>query len=370
MKRLKSIDSFRGLFIIEMIWVHAVGWWLVTSDLWLSFFTIPYIDRTGGPGFIFVAGLSVTLYVRSRRLKAKNSDTYSDQMIKNEYFLRALLLFIFSISINIGVAIMYNDISQIWTWFIILNITVSLFLAWPLLKTSKLTRLVIAMLGWIANYLLFHILSPHEGQFNLFGVLFHFLFNSIEMDPLFFGFSFLLIGTVIGDQIFDIYQIDNQDERRLALKNKLLLPSIIIGAILIIPSIINGHDKPYHIASFPWIFFSLGVNLIMLAVLLGFEEFELIKTEKSYRFLYYFSFYSLTIYVAHDLLYFVFLGQLHWYNIYFFVIITIILVFLLIKAIYHSKWRNYPSIKLQIGRIASGLTMRIEERKKIKNSSQ
>ena len=103
--------------------------------------------------------------------------------------------------------------------------------------------------------------------------------------------------------IFDIYLIENQEERRMMLQNKLLYPSIIIGPALIIFAMffqlklgdIYGHGT--HLFSLPdflisrsfsWLLYTMGILLILISVLLAIEEFELIQTEKSYRFLYYF----------------------------------------------------------------------------------
>ncbi len=108
----------------------------------------------------------------------------------------------------------------------------------------------------------------------------------------------------------------------------------------------------------------MGTNLVLITILIAIEEFEIIKTDKNYRFLYYFSFYSLTIYLSHNLLYFIFLQRLPWIILILLNVGTIILLGLIFRAIYQSSWRNNVSLKFQLGKLAENITLRIEKRKK------
>jgi len=363
-KRFKSIDIFRGFILLEMVWVHICSWWLKEDDLWLSTIPIPYVDRVAGPGFVFIAGISITLFVRSRLKKVNITDEYTKQMVRNEYYLRSIFLFLVAFGYNIGVAILFKNPALVWTWFVVFTIAVSLLMAWPLFKTPKLLRLFFAILFWIINYFVLSSLLPFQGQENLSGFIFHILYNNLDLDPILSFFSFLIIGTVVGDILFEVYQYDDKIERRLRLKNKLLFPSLFIGITLIILSFIYGYPHTLNLTSFSWISFSLGANLVLLTILIAIEEFDIIKTDKNYRFLYFFSFYSLTIYLSHNLLYFLFLRQLPWILSILLNIGTIILIGLIFRATYQSSWRNNISLKFQLGRLAKNITIRIEKRKK------
>jgi len=366
MKRFKSIDVFRGFILLEMVWVHLCAWWLREEDLWLSIIPIPYIDRVAGPGFVFIAGVSMVLFVRNRMNITQNSSTYKKKMVRNEYYLRSFLLFLIALVYNMVVAFQFKDPTLIWTWFVVFTIACSLLLAWPIFKTPKLFRIFLAALIWLLNYFLYTFISSYQGKANLFGILYHILYNNVDLDPLPSFFSFLILGTVIGDILFDIYQIDNQYERSTALKNRLVFPTLLIGTSLIIFGLIYGYPLTLNIVSGSWICFSLGVNLLFFSILLAFEEFELIKVKKQYRFLYYFSYYSLTIYLAHNLLYLIFLHQFRWIFASLLNIGIIILIGLLFRALYRSSWRNKASLKFQLGKLAENITMRIEAKKRRK----
>jgi len=164
--------------------------------------------------------------------------------------------------------------------------------------------------------------------------------------------------------MFEIYLKDDQKERRLALKNKFLLPSLIIGPILIVISFLFLFPSFLTHATFPLTVYSLGALLTSFSVLLIIEEFEVIKVKKSYRFFFFYSFYSFTIYFSHNLIYFIFLGRLNALNFWIAVAGTFILLTLLIRIIY-KKYGAKFSLKAQIGRIAFILVSKVEEKKRL-----
>ncbi|MCK4780501.1 MAG: hypothetical protein KAT57_09955, partial [Candidatus Lokiarchaeota archaeon] len=100
--------------------------------------------------------------------------------------------------------------------------------------------------------------------------------------------------------------------------------------------------------------------------LLIFEEYEIIKVEKSYRFFLFYSFYSFTIYFSHFILYFIFLNQLNAFNFWIAFFGTFILLTLLIRIVY-KKYGIKASLKVQIARISLVLVTRMEVKKKKKD---
>lgn len=364
MKRLKALDNMRGMIIILMIWVHLREWGLGGDYRWFVEATIPFVNRTAGPGFLFIAGISATLYIRSRLIKASNFDNYNVKVIRNEYYLRAFFIFILALIFNFLVVLFTKNLLDLWNWFMLLATSVSLMLGWPLFRLSKTHRLLLAVLVWIANYFLLTYLTLYQGQFNINGILYYILYYNVEQDPLLSYFPYFLVGTIIGEILYEIMNKDNQDERRSALKNKVLLPSLIISGVLITLSFFYGYPQTMSIMSFSWIAFTIGMNLIVLVILLVYEEYEFIKTKKSYRVLYYFSYYSLTIYLGHNLFYILFFGQLNLFSIWFYIVGVVTLLTLVFRSIYNSSWKEKLSLKTQISRLSSSIAKRIEIKKK------
>jgi uncharacterized membrane protein len=365
MKRLKSIDILRGSCIVLMVFVHSIEWWLRPEDQWLFFvFYAIFADIAAGI-FVLVAGISVIISHRNRYAKTKISENYDRRMVKKEYNLRALILLTIALIFNCGVAIMDFNIFNIWIWFIPQTIAISLLCGSPVLKTSKRFRLILAAIIWIVNYALVSFLLQFEGKPNFFGVISHFLYNSLDLHPILYYFSYFLIGTIVGDFLYDIYNIKNQYEMKEVLRKKFLLPSLIIGVIFITFGIILLFPNFLVHNSISSIIFSLGVILTLLSILLFIEESEIVKVKKSYRFFFYYSYYSFTIFFAHWALYFVFLGKLNAFNIWFVDIGSIILLTLLLREIY-KRYTEKISLKVQIGKIAA-LLAKLYEEKQSKN---
>ncbi|MEE9377637.1 MAG: hypothetical protein V3V33_06335 [Candidatus Lokiarchaeia archaeon] len=98
-----------------------------------------------------------------------------------------------------------------------------------------------------------------------------------------------------------------------------------------------------------------------MSIFLIFEVFKVIKPHRSYKFLFYYSYYSLTINLTHNLLFFLFFHQLNVFNIWFFIVGAFIFLGILLRAIYKA-WEGKASIKVQIGQLNLSFAMNIEEK--------
>jgi len=134
---------------------------------------------------------------------------------------------------------------------------------WPLFKTSKLFRICFGISLWFLNQILLTFLLGYVGQNNLFGVMYYVLYNNLELDPILSFFTFFVIGTVIGDVLYDLYSDDNKLVNREEFKKKFLIPSLISGVILIVFGVIFQFPNFLHHRTFSWFFYSLGIELII-----------------------------------------------------------------------------------------------------------
>jgi len=370
MKRIKSIDIIRGLAIVCMFLYHIQIWWI--NDIELPFIHVLYSTYAilGTTGFLFISGVSTSIS-HSKRLQ-KIDEEFTKRIIKREYFIRAFFILIIALLFNVFVAFTFGEITDIWKWFILLTISFSLFLAWPLLEVSKTIRILVAILFFIANQFLVIFLANFQGQLNFFGVINYIVYNTLDQDPVMSYFSFFIIGTIIGDLIFETYQKKDDLSRKKHVKKKILIPCVIIGSMMILIGIFVQFPESLKVekASFEstidfpnflsrgtisWMIYAIGLELILISVLFSIEEFEIIKTKKSHKFLFFFSYYSFTTYISHNLLYFLFPGLLNIYNVFFITIITLILFGLMLKILYKKLGPNI-SLKANIGRLSSYLS--------------
>jgi len=342
MKRYRSIDSLRGLCMFIMIYGHLFDWWLRPADHWLfSDFLKPFLGPIGATGFIFISGISARLSYNKNKMKNSNEIFMKD--IRNIFLFRALIILLISFVYNFTFAVNRKDLSFIWAWFVLQTIGFSLFLAYPFLKTSKQFRFIFSLCILIGNQLILEILSPYEGQGNFFGISYHFLFNPLSQYPLLYYFPILLIGTIVGDILFEINLINNENEKCLNFKRKFISLLTPFGIILILFGFIYRFPDFFVFSSYSAIIYGFGEVVCIFSIFMVIEEYKLLKTKKSYRYLFYFSYYSFTIYLSHNLLYFLFLKQLNVVNIWIPIIFLMVFFGWFFRVIY-----NYLGIKVSL----------------------
>ena len=366
MKRIKSVDTIRGLCILLMILGHLMDWWIIPDDRWLVFVLFAFLAPIAATGFMFISGFSAILSYKRKVTNIEGSNGLTMRKVKSIYIIRALLLLIVALLYNTAIAFGIPDPTWIWAWNILQTIAISLLLGWLFLNTSKTFRVLVGIVLLVSNQFISPFLLLYEGQTNIYGLLFYILFNPLEQFTILSYFSIFLIGTVVGDLFFDVNKISDQEERKHAIKYVFITPLLLIGIISVSFSFIFRFPDILFRRTFSSLVFSIGFILIFLSILLYIEEFEVIKTKKSYRFFFYYSFYSFTIYLAHDPLYFIFFQQLNALTIWIGLVGTTFLITLLLKGVY-KKWGRKASLKTQLS-ILSLVILKIIEKKESKNN--
>ena len=362
MERIKAIDIFRGVCMCWMFFGHLLDWWMQSQYSDYVRFIHGILDPVGASGFLFIGGLSITISLRRRLEMSKTAGNQSNAYIRNNYLLRAFFLFLIAITYNTAVAVAINDLTWIWSWFILFTVAISLFLAWPFFKSSIWLRVSIGIMIWIMSYFLYTFLLPFRGQNNIYGWLYHILYNDYGLDPILNFFPFMLFGTVVGDLLYKAYIRQNNKNRR-DLRKNFILPLFFVGTLLICFGILFNFPNFFVRSSLSWQFYTLGILITFFIILFGVEHSGRIKMRKSYKFLFYYSYYSFTVFLIHNLLYFVFYGRLTPITIWPAVIITVILFGLFLRQMY--KWLGgHFSLKVQIGRLSAYFASKIEKIKR------
>ena len=363
MERLKSIDIFRGLCMSWMFLGHLIEWWISPEYLWLRTFTFFIFDPIGASGFLFISGVSIALSYRNRLSRVEKMKVLRYSTIKHSYFLRALFLLVIAIIYNTAIALTINQLSWIWTWFVLMTAAFSLFIAWPLFKVSKITRILIGVIIWFISQYLYLLLSPYQDQLNPQGVFYHFFFNDYSQDPLLIFFSFFLFGTVVGDVMNDVYLNKNPELKRKQLIKKMLIPTSLISLGLISFGVLFNFPLFLSRSSLSWLFYAIGIDLLVLMILIILEEFNVFKTKKRYRVFFYFSYYSFTVYLGHNFLYFIFYKKLDFVTIWIAVVLTFLVFSVFLRQIHKILgWK--ASLKTVLGKMSNKLAYKIEENKK------
>jgi len=115
------------------------------------------------------------------------------------------------------------------------------------------------------------------------------------------------------------------------------------GIIILLFGLFYKFPEFFVFASYSAIIYGFGEVICLFSIFMLIEEYELINTKKSYRYLYYYSYYSFTIYLAHNLLAFLFWGQFNLIIMWIFVIMLIFFIGWLLRTTH-----NYLGIKLSL----------------------
>ena len=82
MKRLKSLDMFRGLAMLYMVVGHIITWWPVPEDNWILIGYVSILSTLGAVGFTFISGISTMISYRNRLIKMEKDENYNLTQVK------------------------------------------------------------------------------------------------------------------------------------------------------------------------------------------------------------------------------------------------------------------------------------------------
>jgi hypothetical protein len=347
-----------------MVFGHLIFWWIRPEDAWLKFWLYAFLQPLGATGFLFVSGISAALSFRNYQNTLKNSDTISMTTIRNIYLLRASFILVIAFIFNAFNALIWGG--SIWEWNALQTIGFSLLLAWPLLRTSKLFRILLGISMIIGNQLILNLLLSYEGEASLFGVLFHILFFPLDQYLILIYLGIFIIGSVIGEYIYKINIIEDQIERKHRFKNKLLIQLLLIGISLVVFGVFYQFPNFLIFNTIPSIASAIGLVITILSSLMLIEVLEKIKTAKSYKYFFYYSYYSFTVFLLHNPLIFLFTQQLNaYFTIWLACAVGIILFGVILRATY-MKLREKASLKILSFLIATRLIENSFKKKALK----
>ena len=358
MKRINGIDTIRGISMWLMMVGHLMDWWMRQEFFWHRIQIYAILEPMVSTGFLFASGISAALSYKKSLSRIKATNTSNQSQVRNEYLLRAFFILIIAFIYNFFVGLFYEGLYSIWSWYVLQTVGFCLIFSWPFLKTPIYFRLIIGFLILTISPLIFGFLKSYEGQANFFGYTFYFLYHPADQYTILSFFAIFIIGTVLGEIIFNLNAINNQNERRIKFKSKFVIPTLGFGGLFILFGVIFMFPNFLIMRTFSSFIYSLGLVLVLLSIFATIQEFQLITTRRSYKFLYYYSYYSFTIYLTHNLLFFLFSKEFNIFNMWVAIVITTTLLGLLLNFT-HKKIGKMASLKAVLGIFSSELAKRI-----------
>jgi hypothetical protein len=342
-----------------MVYGHMILFWLRLEDFWLKHWLYAFLQPIGATGFLFISGVSSILaYKTNQQTKKIEMST-----MRNIYIVRAILILIIGLLFNFGVAMVFEggNLTYIWSWNALQTIAISLILTWPFLKTSKVTRITIAIAAIILNQILLNALTPYRGETSIFGIIYHILFNPIDQYVILNYFGIVVIGSVIGDYVYDLKNTENGDKREYLFTNRAIIFSFFLGITILAFGILFLFPTFLIFNTLSSVLYSIGLIMATLSILIVVEVLELIKTKKSYRYLYFYSYYSFTIFLGHNLLLMLFFRMLNFITIWIVIIIFIAILGWFFRYLYHKAGPK-ASVKTGISIASTLIVMKLEKR--------
>lgn len=345
-----------------MLWMilgHNLAWVLAPNFEIFHNVIFNIVDVIGSSGFIFISGVSMGLSFKRRQLHTD----YNQRRFRNSYLINAGLIVFVALRYNSFAAVYMLDPTLIWGWSVLMTISFSMFLAWPLLKVNKTIRIVIGLTIWILDNILFNYLTQTKLINPISPIILYLLYSPAELNPILEYFSFFLFGTVIGNILAEIRDQNRftDEQRKVFAKKRFIYPLFITGPLLTLFGIVLSPTQ-FYIKSFAWRFYSLGIMLIFFSFLFTIEFYNLFTTKKSYRFLFFYSYYSLSIFLYHYILIFLFPRMFNPISALVYISVLYVIITLLLRYIY-KKWGSGASIKAQLRKAANYFADEIEKKR-------
>ncbi len=339
--RIQAIDRFRGMSILYMIFGHSVIFWLRPQDEWFQFFGFVSLEVIGANLFIMLAGISLSFSYHTQKKILSVNPSYSP-ISWMEVLIPILWLSGMAMGMNIIGSMILVGYPVIWIWNVLLTIAVARLLCYPTLRlgTSPWIRAGIGVAFFLLSDPLRFILTSGT-HYILFSTEFDIV---LQVQPFPF-FGFLFIGSALGDWL-NSWRSQARENGMLPSQN-LPIKLVMIGFFLIGFGILIGFQSSTFGIAFsfftdlgvivkllieglpiflirgtgPWSFYGLGIQLVILGFFLMFDVWRLKKqlsnamvndhpNINSKNGLIVFGQTSLTLYLMHNLIYFMFANSL------------------------------------------------------------
>ncbi|TXT64578.1 MAG: putative Acyltransferase family protein [Promethearchaeota archaeon] len=364
--RIGSIDIFRGFCIFLMFSVHFAMWWL-SPDVYMNYFH--YIYRpfgrpiAKGTGFILVSGASIALSYSNKMSNFHEKSEEKINILKNSSYIRAVLLFVIALGINL-LLMTVDQNANIYDMWIVLTMSICLFFTWPLMKMSVKARMFLGIGCLIFNFF-FHNFMINISTTSSFTMLLMDFFYPADpqQNPIIPFFPFFVFGTVLGSILSKI-DFEKKDDMKEFL-NIFTFPVLIISIGALIFGFLFQFPN-YHIGNTTsFVIYSLGLTTLILSVLITIEKFSKRNFNTKYNPLFYFSYYSLTLFIFNYLFYpFTIIWNLD--PITYWIVFSVFIVFLIVFLIFmYNKVAGLFSLKYFVSVMGDYISFKLVERKSI-----
>ncbi|MFX0134359.1 MAG: heparan-alpha-glucosaminide N-acetyltransferase domain-containing protein [Candidatus Hodarchaeota archaeon] len=295
-KRIKAIDTVRGMATMEMIIYHFVTWYLpqIPKYSLIHFIVITIFGHTLRFCFVTIPAMGVTLQLYRSKI-----DGIDESLIRNSIFKRGLLLIIIQFVCN------FFGWHPFFTWnsFILSFVGISIIIAYYVSKLSHRTRIIlIIIIALITPFLKFYL---HPIQFQMgfiqnvwtIDTFLYSMFLQVDF-PILPYIIFSIFGTIFTEKM--ISAVETKSEEKF-IKNSLIIAiiSLVLYSIFTnFRSIINYPD--FFLGNPPRqdILFAIGSVILFIIVCFWIQDWKQ-EEVKALEIFEIFGSISLTTFITH-----------------------------------------------------------------------
>ncbi|MCP4760210.1 MAG: DUF1624 domain-containing protein, partial [archaeon] len=128
--RIDSVDRIRGLVMVYMIFMHALGKWTNGEHNWIYGVIWLFADGFGANVFVTISGIGLSLFYISKKNKIESDQNYTKYHARTSYMIKTAWLFLFNILTNLFLGYGF------WFWMIMQTLSLGRIFAYPFLQTS------------------------------------------------------------------------------------------------------------------------------------------------------------------------------------------------------------------------------------------
>ncbi len=299
--RISAIDRCRGYSIFYMVLGHSIMYWLLPQEQYIVGFGIVFLEIMGANAFILISGMSMSLsynsYVRKVQISLPENVQREKWRGRLQIWIRTVWVVVLAAITNFVGTIGTFPPIFLWVWYVLQTIWVARAVSYPFLQLPAWTRFVVGII-------IFLVADPLRlWSLTAAPLLNTILFYTPDLNPFFPFVGFFFIGSAIGDWLDQWTQIKQGMKKPLEGERK--SPSLleryftprnlaILGLVLFGVSLLLGWQMDHSdltagmverinihpawnidtMPSFlvhsntPWAFFTVGCELVIFAAFL------------------------------------------------------------------------------------------------------
>jgi Heparan-alpha-glucosaminide N-acetyltransferase, catalytic len=258
--RLYSLDILRGISMFLMLLAHAMTYWPDENSFWVMPIYFIILNISGTSQFTYVAGLGLSFSWLQYRAKGM-----SEKEIYQKSMSRTYVMIIVSIGYNfVATIVRGTGLAGLWCWNILQCIAFCRLIGTFLMALQRKMRFFIAIALVFLTGIITWWMVPLYATNIPAKLVFYLFYNPMHGDGFLVFFPFFLMGTVLGEIVFEIVRITRNASNPIPKATQKVNPEITSNSTSEIPS-----NADIEIISLLKYWLKIGIVIFLTGILIG-----------------------------------------------------------------------------------------------------